>query len=150
MNAEDTFRIMSVGSTIGAERSNNVEKFRDRSSKARDQTKSANEQLGEKPGLVIFHQDSITSSEEIFISAFYGDMTYEFSVDGGEGGSLFFRRNGIWNKEQNRTLSAAIYIRKDERPIIVYNLWAKTPLPQGLFECKEYIPEDNGSFTVRE
>lgn len=151
MNAESKFRICSLGHTRGAEYSRNIEIIRASSSKARDQFKSANEKIEENPGVLVFHHDNLfASDDETFVSAFYGDRTYEFSVDDGEEGLFFLGRNGFWTENQNTTVSAAMYFRKEDRPIIIYNRWAGNPLLHGLLDCKEYIPEDNGSFIVRE
>lgn len=149
MAGEDKLRICSLSHAIGMEKSPNIETLRNRSSKAKNQFKSASNQKGEKSAVVIFHQDNVfASSDDTFLSAFYGDLSYEWSVDEGENRKLFYGRHGFWNDTQNTTVSAAVYFRKDERPIIVYNLWAKNPLPKSLLDCKEFIPDDNGSFTI--
>ena len=146
MGAEDEFRIRSIQLTdVGV--SNNVEIFRDRSSKASDQFKSANKQVDEKPGIVIFHHDNIYASDEKrFISAFYGDLAVLLPKDNKEKRLLSYENNGFWNKNKNKTVSAAMYFAREEKPILVHNHWAKNPLPRNLFVCKEFFPKNDGTF----
>ncbi|CAI2718670.1 hypothetical protein [Nitrospina watsonii] len=134
-----------------AEMSRNTLIIKNRASKASSQIKSASDQTGEKPGLVVFYQENPASAnDETFVSVFYGDVTCKFSVDEKEESRLFYGRNGFWGKEKNTSLSAALYFRTNERPICVYNNWAKNPLPQGLLDCKQYVLQDDGSFVIYE
>ena len=65
-------------------------------------------------------------------------------------GLLYYGRNGFWNETKNTTVSAAVYFRKDNKPILIHNHWAESPLPQGLLDCREYMPQDNGTFAIFE
>jgi hypothetical protein len=151
MEGEDQFRICSVSHAIGFERSPNVKIFRNRSSDARKQIVSGNKQLGFKPGVVVFHHDNVfAADEDAFMSAFYGDKTYEWQNGEDSDGLLYYGRNGFWNETKNTTVSAAVYFRKDNKPILIHNHWAESPLPQGLLDCREYMPQDNGTFAIFE
>ena len=150
LKGESEFRICSIGPAF-AEESANKKTTRNSSKKARVQFKSANEKLGEKPSVVIFHQDNIFAvTEERFISAFYGDLTFEWSGGESMNKSFFYGKNGFWNPNKNTTVSAAIYFRKNEKPILVHNYWAKLRFPSDMLICKELIPENNGTFKVKE
>jgi hypothetical protein len=150
IKGEGQFRFFGIA-PHEAEMSRNTLIMRNRASKASGQVNSASDQKGERPALVVFYQESPNSADdEIFVSVFYGDVTCEFSLDEKRESRLFYGHNGFFGEDKNTSISAAVYFRTKEKPILVYNRWAKHPLPQNLLDCKQYVPQDDGSLVVYE
>jgi hypothetical protein len=59
---------------------------------------------------------------------------------------LIADRDGVWNSDKNRSTSAVMYIRNDDKPILVHNYWADRPFPPGVFSCKEIRTSADGKF----
>lgn len=150
MKGEGKFKIFGM-MPYEVRRSMNVVTIRNKASDARTQIKSASDQMGEKPGVVIYYQENFACAEENeIISAFYGDLTCQFSIDEKKGSRLFYGCNGFFGECKNTSISAAIYFRNNEKPVLIYNHWAKLPLPQNLLDCKQYVLQDDGSFVIYE
>ena len=96
--------------------------------------------------LMIFQDDLLVAEDEVFLSAFYGDLQITWPRDNAEQSSLGFGPDGVWSETQNRTTSAACYVRNRAPPILVHNYWTSKPLPKGLLGGVEYRMGDDGTF----
>jgi hypothetical protein len=95
---------------------------------------------------MIFQHDLFVAEDVTFLSAFYGDHQITWSLNEAEQSSEGFGPNGVWSETQNRTTSAACYVRNRAPPILVHNYWASRPLPEGLLGGVEYRMRDDGTF----
>ena len=127
----------------------NVKKIREDAAYANKQFRDACKHREAPCLLMVFHDGPLVSSDVAFQSVFYGNMQVHFSTDPTQKYlPLSLGQDGVWGPDKNRTTSAACYVRNNGTPIIVYNFWAKNPLPTGLINCVEYLPREDGSFQV--
>lgn len=143
------FEIKSITSHNGAFRLPNVEKFRKAVREANSQFKSACQHRSLPCLLLVFHDGVLVSSDEAFLSSFYGDLQVTFSLNNRSPAPMSFGRNGAWSETKNRTTSAACYVRNGASPLLVHNYWAKLPLTWGLLDATEYAARDDGGTVDR-
>jgi hypothetical protein len=100
----------AMGSGLGS-RLPTVQKLRSAARDANNQFKNAS-RYRDLPCLLIIFQDDLFVAEDVtFLSAFYGDHQITWSLNDAEQSSEGFGPNGVWSETQNRTTSAACYVR---------------------------------------
>ena len=123
-----------------------VERIRKHASKANRQFKSACDQFP-LPCLLMVFDDTGFGDGSSFLAALYGDRQAIWPLNQ-DNVSLHYGPNGFWNQNKNRSTSAACYVRQGARPLLVYNFWATHPLPRGLLDATEYVPQPDGTFEI--
>jgi hypothetical protein len=147
-STSDPFRVSSVMSRGAAPSPiRKVNKIRAQARDANRKFKNACKYRNVACLMMIF-DDTPLGDEESFLGAFYGDLQVTWPVHGQAGPALHFGPNGFWNQGQNRTTSAACYLRKSTQPMLIHNCWARTKLPTGLVAAIEHVPQEDGTFNT--
>lgn len=137
--SEKPFEMLGTGALEGAIHVPNVKRFRQDAKEANRQFRNAVRVRDVPCVLMIYHDQAYISDKRTFLSAFYGDMMVPFDRNSDSSPrEVHFGGNGIWGRTKNCTTSAACYLPGQGEPLLLYNHWARRPLPRGIFPFPEW------------